>query len=376
MTYNVHQPWDPLKLCIVGRSYNPEFYKFIPNVKTRTVLERIAEQTEADYQKLIKVLESFGVEVLRPTVSDDFNNYINSNGKLAPPPMTPRDYISMIGSDLYIETNQILVSWNYLKGEHWPAQPHSPKELTESVIKECAEFNVFDLHDKLNDYQHILDRVAGNVSSIRQNVDKHLNSAMITRVGYDLYFGTESANDDMTALQLKYSNLFPDYRCHVIPTCGHADSTFCVVKPGLIISSHDITDYSQTFPGWEVVYLPRQDWSLMKSFEALKIHNNGKWWVPGEESNDEFTTYVETWFNNWTGYVEETLFDVNMLVIDESNIICSAYNDEMFKALERHGVTPHVVDFQHKLFWDGGIHCITSDLHREGQLINYFPNRS
>jgi len=28
------------------------------------------------------------------------------------------------------------------------------------------------------------------------------------------------------------------------------------------------------------------------------------------------------------------------------------------------------------LFWDGGLHCITSDIHREGTLKDYFPQRS
>jgi len=26
---SVHQHWDPLKICIVGRSYPPEFYSWI-----------------------------------------------------------------------------------------------------------------------------------------------------------------------------------------------------------------------------------------------------------------------------------------------------------------------------------------------------------
>jgi hypothetical protein len=27
--FNVYQHWDPLKVCIVGKSYAPEFYSFI-----------------------------------------------------------------------------------------------------------------------------------------------------------------------------------------------------------------------------------------------------------------------------------------------------------------------------------------------------------
>ena len=91
MKYSVYQHWDSLKVCIVGRSYSPEFYHFIKNDRVRAVMERIARETEEDYQKLINLLESFNVDVLRPTVSEDYTDCLY-NGKILPPPMTPRDY--------------------------------------------------------------------------------------------------------------------------------------------------------------------------------------------------------------------------------------------------------------------------------------------
>ena len=48
--YSVHQPWDPLKVCVVGKSYPPEFYNFIKNPRLRGLFERIATETEEDYQ--------------------------------------------------------------------------------------------------------------------------------------------------------------------------------------------------------------------------------------------------------------------------------------------------------------------------------------
>ena len=57
--YNVHQHWDPLRVCVVGRSYSPKFYDYIKNSKVQDVFYQIAEETEEDYQKLIQVLESF-----------------------------------------------------------------------------------------------------------------------------------------------------------------------------------------------------------------------------------------------------------------------------------------------------------------------------
>jgi hypothetical protein len=137
----------------------------------------------------------------------------------------------------------------------------------------------------------------------------------------------------------------------------------------------DVPTYQKTFPGWEVVYLPGQSWARVKPFLKLKEKNKGRWWIPGFEHDNAVIDCIEQWLSHWTGFVEETVFDVNMLVIDEKNVVCNNYNEQVFAAFERHGVTPHIVNFRHRYFWDGGLHCITSDLHREGVQKDYFPER-
>ena len=127
--------------------------------------------------------------------------------------------------------------------------------------------------------------------------------------------------------------------------------------------------------GWEVVYLPDQSWSIDKDFLELKKKNNGKWWIPGFEYDQDVVDTVEQWLGHWTGYLEETVFDVYMLIVDPKNVIVFGYNKQVFDAFERYGITPHIINFRHRYFWDGGLHCITSDLDREGTMQDYFPHR-
>jgi len=202
------------------------------------------------------------------------------------------------------------------------------------------------------------------------------NSAEITRVGKDIYLGTHHYGEYDTEQIKDLTELYPEYRWHIVDTGGHSDATYCPVKPGLIVSLRDVPSYAKTFPGWEVVYLPGQSWEKVRPFLNLKEKNGGKWWVPGEELNDEFTNFVESWLDHWVGFVEETVFDVNMLVIDEKNVVVNNYNKAVFEAFERHGVTAHIVNFRHRYFWDGGLHCITADVHREGAMKDYFPERN
>lgn len=376
--FSVHQHWDPLKVCVVGASYPPQFYDYITNNNVRRVFYRIAEETEEDYQILIQKLKSFGVEIIRPEIDSDHKNYFDGH-RYIPPPMTPRDYTAMVGQTWFSCSSQPIDRWNKIKGTTWPKQPNSQaefNELPEAIKYELKNdfgiFSYFDLAGRfyLKNINNFV-KQKGNKITLDLNID----SAMTTRIGKDLYFGTHSKHDNLEFLRNKYSNLFPDYRCHIVESEGHTDSSFCPVVPGLIVSLKDMPTYEKTFPGWEVIYLPNQSWESVSPFLKIKEKNKGKWWVPGEELNEDFTNYVESWMQHWVGYVEETVFDVNMLVIDKNNVICNGYNKEVFDAFDRYGITGHVINFRHRYFWDGGLHCITSDIHREGTRQDYFPER-
>jgi len=107
----------------------------------------------------------------------------------------------------------------------------------------------------------------------------------------------------------------------------------------------------------------------------MKNKNRGRWWVAGEEDNDDLIEFIDSWMDHWVTYVEESVFDTNMLVLDENNVIVNGYNEKVMKAFERHNITPHIINFRHRYFWDGGLHCITSDIVREGEQKDYFPER-
>jgi len=382
MTYSVHQHWDPLKVCAVGRSYPPEFYSFIANSRVRSVMERIANETEEDYQKLISLLKSFNVEIVRTDISSDFSKHL-VDGRYLAPPMCPRDWTAMIGDTFYMPGASRNTYYNKIRGSDWPTvAPQSEEEynnlpaIVRSELTELFNAPSYDAFVESTSFSYgksIENLVESNGNKIIYGQD--INTAMTTRVGKDLYFGTEHYEQDQSEILNSAKKLFPKYRWHVVNSGGHSDGTFCPVVPGLIVSLKDIPTYAETFPGWEVIYLPGQSWDAVKPFLDLKDKNKGKWWVPGEELNDDFTEFVEGWLGHWVGYVEETVFDVNMLVIDEKNVVCNNYNEQVFKAFDRHGITPHIVNFRHRYFWDGGLHCITSDLHREGTQKDYFSER-
>jgi len=424
---SVHQHWDPLKVCAVGRCYPPEFFSHIEHPKVRNTFEKIAQETEEDYQGLIKKLESFGVEVLRTDISEDLEIYKQGDVTYPTPPMTPRDYCGMIGDTFYMPsenygdnidveqfingflgggTSNVLSNFQnypeikkYIFDLFLPGRPVSDlvgNMLLQNYGRNGLEGNLLSLDDRENLKQLFIQAETMTIGSndktpnfkgyyafntIREYVkrtnniifDSYVNTACITRVGKDLYIGIGNYINKMYEKKYmdKWAKLFPGYRLNRVDYPGHIDGCFTPIKPGLVLSAKSV-DVGHLFPDWEQVKIPE---SLAKSrFKKNRARLRGRYWVSGEEYNDEFNDYMDCYMNNWVNYAEETTFDINVLIVDENNVLCTDVNKEMFKVFERHGVTPHVVPFRHKSFWDGGLHCNTTDIHRDGEQQDYFPD--
>jgi hypothetical protein len=378
--YSVHQHWDKLETCIVGSAYPPEFFSFIENPTTRNNFEKMSEETEEDYQSLICLLNKFGVEVLRPKIPNDLNELF-VDGKWTPPPTAPRDYFLMIGDKFYVPNipNASHAWHTFYRNAKLPqwADCDTEEIFLKTVPKEYHvdffdEFNKFKLQDgnifdnKMNFYGDIFKHIESQGNEIIHTPLDFINGCFVSRIGEDLYFATQTYHDDHDKILEQVNEMFPSTTNHVVDAGGHGDAVFCPVTPGLIISLNDIPTYKDTFPDWEVVYLPDSDYEHMRKFEYSMKHNKGRWFMPGFEKNHDLVSTVEYYFDEWVGQVSETVFDVNILVIDKKNIVVSAHNDKVEEACARYGIEVHINPFRHKYFWDAGTHCITNDLNRSG----------
>ena len=245
------------------------------------------------------------------------------------PPVCPRDHFAVIGNKIYAGVTQ-------------------------------------------NGYSDILKMISRQDLVIDTTPGANISTAVICRVGKDLWW---DVHPDATQNFIdKYKDTWTNqgFRVHISRRGYHSDSAFCVVKPGCIVSLFEIQDYKTEFPGWDVLYLPDQTWTKVAPFIKMKNKVGGQWWLKGEEHNDQLIEFVNTWLTDWVGYVEETVFDVNMLSLDQNTIICNNYNKEVFDHFKKHKVEPILFNFRHRFFWDGGTHCITQDLYREGTQEDYF----
>jgi hypothetical protein len=280
---NSYTSWQPLEEVIVGRAYSPDYFDFIENAQVRNQLQQILAETAEDLDNLQRVIEQSGATVRRPDLPDRdsfIQGQINGNG--APlPPLTPRDWQITLGDKLL----RVLampeldrVCREYQDAGATVINPHGPTGWDENCVLNGA------------------------------------SASCIVRVGRDVFFDN---SDFLRADQTRWiveNVLGPDYRIHEAVTDGHGDAVFAILKPGVLLSSkHDVNlDFERDFPGWDVCKVwDSSIWAAMEVGKFKYESNPGAWYVQGQTPTPEFTEFVNTYLRNWTGFVAETVFDVN-----------------------------------------------------------------
>lgn len=335
---NSYTSWQPLEEVIVGRAYDPDYFDFIDNPQVRNQLQQILAETQEDLNNLQKIIETYGARVRRPDLmSKNHFQQLQLEGGVPLPPLTPRDWQITLGQKLLrvLPMNEL------------------------DVI--CYEYRdqVVNPHGTTWDPNCILNGAS---------------ASCIVRVGRDVFFDNSDYLKPEQSRWIVDNCLGPEYRVHEAITDGHGDAVFAILKPGVILSSkHDINlNLAADFPGWEVLKIwDSSIWAAMEVGKFKYEANPGAWYVQGQTPTPEFTHFVDTYLNKWTGFVAETVFDVNCLVLDEENVIFSAYNKEVFAFCEKHKINPIISELRHSYFWDGGISCCTQDLSRKGGLETY-----
>ena len=315
--------------------------------------------------------------------------------------MCPRDDSAMIGNRFFTPGDEMTNWRTILKNQgikNIPKDWDAVRELKDTDYDRYEELaNIIQTYtcniqyrdrvipmgkELLYNLKPIVDYVESQGNEVVR--DMNINSSCTLRIGKDLYFGLVNPQLQEDTYQEHVDKLFPDYRCHITSYSGHTDSVFTALCPGLIMTVgggcwgegvDPDQKYEEEFPGWERVHLANESWAKMEKWTKYREKTRGRWWIEGASYEPACVDYVDHWMSHWVNYAAETVFDVNLLMIDRHNAIINSENPVVVKKLEEYGITPHIFNFRHRYFWDGGIHCITLDLDREGDREDYFPER-
>lgn len=335
--------WDQLTEMIVGSTYDPSCLDQFDDIDFVNGMKKILNETEEDFQKLSTLLQNFNVKVHRPKKMPLLKeNTRNWESTFPYPAICPRDFhvvygnniLSTIGGDCnrYTESDYFLEimlekfneGWNYIS---------MPKPLITSIY-------------------HEYEKLEGQILFHAANIIKCGDALIHTRP----YVNGHHGRGTNAGLEWIKRNIGYDVKWIEIPKAGHADGKIALIKPGLLLC-YDETAIPKELESWDRIIVERKP--LPEYFDHIKIQHFYK-------------DKVTNWLNHWIGYVDETIFDINVISINENVVITNGYDKEVERKLKKYNVDIIPFDFRHKYFWDCGLHCITLDLSRNGERNCYF----
>jgi hypothetical protein len=323
---NSHNSWSQLEEVWLGDVYPESWYDHLEPA-VRDVFQQITQTTQEDLLFIENKLQEFGVVVRRPQYQN-INNFVDAQGRLIKPEICPRDTFLTQGTTLLT--------------------PHNPTTAWAGA---------------LSNYDH--DHVKAGANHI-------INGANVVRVGRDVVIDTDIFDVEQINFDL---SPFEDYRITWVKNGGHMDGCFAILRPGLILANQYFADYEKTFPGWECILLNNPTYTQHIKYPPPGGEYNGKFYAEEISFNRSFNDHVIRHAQDWVGNYTETFFELNCLVINESTVMMLGYNESLEKTLATHGITVHWVPFRCRGFWDGGMHCITTDIRRQSSIVDYFPDR-
>lgn len=378
-----YDEFQPLDTVIVGSTYDASFFNGIKNNKVADVFKRIADETMEDIAYFKEQLESHNVNVLSATpkelgYKDNVLDYIDLNGTyekapgaqfdcysgLPVHPLQIRDEFLVMGKKLLVTSGGIEVDGWVRKMKEWFGEEQMDLRLYNDEFEFQPKMTV--PRSDIEDYElNWLNRLRG--LHVGAEAWCGFCAPDVTRIGKTCIVDLWESDEVLNWLQEYY----PYYNYKSLSLGGHLDSIFTVIKPGVLIAGPWFRGNEHLFPGWEINYFEDPNWSKITGWARLKLMNRGAWHVPGEEDNDEFTHFVETVLPHWTGYAEETIFDINCLVIDDRHVVTNSDNPQLLEIFRRHKIEPIICPLRHRFFWDGGWHCMTLDVVRRGGQVDY-----
>jgi hypothetical protein len=348
---SVYSEFDRLKEVIVGQAYSPSSFNYLKDLELRDMLQKILGETEEDLQVLIKIFEDYSVKVRRPNIELSLNNQESAQVfdlqkfKFTFPnhPLMPRDTLFLYGSKI-VETftgsnGRFLENWAYrellkdyfLEGADWVSMPMPILQSQGNYVQ----------------YQQQREVLFHAANMIR--CGKHIISSHPTRAEKWNGKGTEIGFEWM-------KRQFPNAEIVQAPCQGHLDGKIALLKPGVLAT-------------WDTEYVPE----CFRKWKHIKIDSPPPFPEHFLKIKKQrfYKDFVKQWLSEWIGYVDETVFDVNMFSLSPELVITNGHNKEAYHQFKLSGIEGIPWNFRHQYFWDGAIHCITLDTRRDGGPENY-----
>ena len=363
---NSWNEWDPLKHVIVGTVENSNVPPMEPALEPKISKDsgmvgsngprskESIDKANIQLDNFIKILESYNIKVDRPTPID-FTKAIetpdwHNDGQFGS--MPPRDVILTVGNEMLEAPMSYRCRWfEYLAyrpllEKYYAEDPNMRWESAPNPRLTAATYKSNYLPEGITEQER--HKKIEERDMILTEQEPLFDAAEVLRFGKDLFYHNNFTSNLKGLNWLKRH--FSNHRVHQINLPGeliptHIDACFTPVKPGVIIIN----------PNRKISNAQR------------KIFDDNKWEIheaaPSIHNTPPPMCYSSIWLS------------MNVLILNPKTICVEASEEKMIKQMEGFGMDVIPVPFRDAYAFGGSLHCATTDVYREGDCEDYFPNQ-
>ncbi len=338
-----YNEWDPLEEVIVGRVEKAQIAMRdrslfaveygdcgnLASTPTGPYPAEVISETQEQLETLVEMFEKSGVRVRRPEVYDHTKHFGSPDWRTdGQYNYCPRDLFVVAGETI-IEAPMTLRARQYETNSFKPIL----REYMESGSKWIAAPKPLLLDE---DYFTNSDRDLAISES-----DPIFDAANVLRIGRDVLYLVSDSGNRMGARWLQ-TVLGNEYCVHAIQglySGTHVDTTLTLVRPGLVVvNALRVTPQNlpRIFSKWDVIYLG-------------EVHDIGYTNLP----------YASEWIG------------MNFMMLNPNTAVVDGTQSALIRELEAHGIDIVPMHLSHARTLGGGMHCVTLDVRRQGQLEDY-----
>jgi len=337
---NTHAEWHPLKEVVVGIATGAR----IPTVKDESLHSicygnlsdeafaavhtgpfpaHIIEETNEDLDLFADNLRQLGIRVHRPREVDFTELYQTDDWTVdGHYGYCPRDSVLTIGNEAIATPMVLRHRQNEARRIFGDLFAMSPAPTPR-------------LQDRMYDRSRL-------GSPTLMNHEPAFDAANCLKIGRDILYLISNTGNHAGADWLQ-AHLGSGYRIHRVEGVYvfiHIDSTFTVLRPGLVLLCPDRVNEAnlpELFRGWERIYAPEPD-----PIPCLEGWGGASKWIA-----------------------------MNLLSLGPDLVAIEENQVALMRVLARHGIDSLPVRLRHTRTLGGGPHCTTLDLVREGEQEDY-----
>jgi hypothetical protein len=379
---SLYSQTNSLKKVMLGNFVDPEYFDSIENTKIKNSLQKICVEIHEDLNNFKQTLFNHGVDVVQVELEDkkfDPDDHVY--------PVVPRDNFHVIGDKFYIfnKKRDFTVVTKHINQSK--IVDLSTEIETHRAI--CEKNNSFYKDKKLISKQKYLelagpgwplfdDYLLDNYSCSQFIHDElsMFSSSMVYNDGFRSIDGPNVIvlDDYIIVDQNEYCQFDKMFQQHIqtnhkITTmnlnAGHTDGSLMFTNSDCVVGIAEVMDLLPLNIKTKLP-IPWENYQeQIHQFQQAKKLTNGKWWIPGAETDEKLSNFINEYLIHWTGYTEETVFDVNFLLLNTHTAFVSNPSKELENLFQKIGVNVVHVPWRHRFFIDAGLHCMTLDLWRE-----------